>query len=78
MDASAKAAFVPTGTIVVVACCLTAAAFLAFATASSAAARPCDVDHGVVEDELWAGGVSRAVTLLRIGAPGEGSLDGRR
>ena len=37
-----------------------------------------DVDHSVIEGELGAGDVSRAVTLLRIGAPGEGSLDGRR
>ena len=38
MTASAKAALVPTGTMAVVACCLTAAAFRAFAAASSALA----------------------------------------
>ena len=38
VTASAKAALVPTGTMAVVACCLTAAAFRAFAAASSASA----------------------------------------
>ena len=47
MAASAKVAFVPTGTMVVVAGCLTAAAFLAFAAASSALA------DGPASEPFW-------------------------